>query len=227
MINKLVEFGKSFYGLVIYFAINILFSYIIHSINNIDYITYNILMILMEVTTLALLIYIYRKNLKKEFIDFDNNYKKYLSTGFKSWFVAIIVMGISNYYISNFIVKEIANNQAINQTVMTKMPLFAIIAMIITGPFIEELVFRYGFKRHIKNKYVYYFLATFVFTALHVFNGITSVNELLYFIPYGAMAASFAYTLNKTDNVFSSTVVHTIHNFISILLLIITMILGA
>ena len=226
MINKIIEFARGFYGLVIYFAVNILFSYIIVSIKNINYITYNILMISMDIVTLLLLIFIYRKRIKKDFIDFDKNYKDYLTLGFKSWFISIIVMGISNYLITTYVINEIATNQATNQLILSKMPLFSIIAMIITGPFIEEMVFRLGFKEHIKNKYLYYFLATFIFTSLHVFNGIDSPLKLLYFIPYGAMAFSFAYTLDKTDNIFTSTVIHTIHNTIAILLLIMTTILG-
>ena len=44
--NKFVEFAKSFYGLVIYFAINIITAYILTNfIDKTNYITYNIILI--------------------------------------------------------------------------------------------------------------------------------------------------------------------------------------
>ena len=84
IINNLTNIRKSFYGLIIYFAVNMIFSYIIKSNNdNLDYFTYNSLLISSELLTFILLIIVFRKKLKKDFKDFDQNYKKYLFIGFK------------------------------------------------------------------------------------------------------------------------------------------------
>ena len=46
LINNIITLGKSFYGLVIYFAVAFIFNYIIKSIPNITYIQHNILLII-------------------------------------------------------------------------------------------------------------------------------------------------------------------------------------
>lgn len=228
--NKIVNFFKelcaSFTGLIIYFVVNILFSYILNNYN----ITTNLLtitLIVMEVSLLLILILVFRKRIKKDFIDFDNNYKKYLSIGLSSWAIGIIIMAISNGLINMFVTNSIAYNQQVNQAIISKMPLYSIVAIIITGPFIEEIVFRLSFKTHLKNKYLYYFLTIFIFAGAHVFNGISSYSELLYFIPYGALAFSFTYTLDKTDNIFTTVILHTMHNTIAVILIALMTFLGA
>ena len=50
--------------------------------------------------------------------------------------------------------------------------------MIITGPFIEEITFRLGFKKYINNKKLYYILASFIFAFVHVKSAISTPSEL-------------------------------------------------
>ena len=109
---------------------------------------------------------------------------------------------------------------------MFKLPFYSVIAMIITGPLIEEIVFRLSFKENIKNKYLYYFLTVSIFAGIHVLNGISSPLDLLYIFPYGSMAISLSYILDKTDNIFASSVVHACHNALSIILVGISAFLG-
>lgn len=226
ILNSLTNIGKSFFGLVIYFAVLIFFSYIIRSYSNLDYITYTILLILSEVVTAILLFIVFRKKIKKDFIDFDKNYKKYLSFGFKIWLIGIAVMIISNNIIYKFIVNNIAYNQELNIIAIQKYPLYSVLATMIFGPFIEEIVFRLSFKESLKNKKLYYFLSILLFTSVHVLNGITNPLELLYFIPYGALALSFSYILDKTDNIFTTTIIHSFHNTLSIILIIASSFIG-
>ena len=219
LFNNIITLGKSFYGLIIYFSVAYIFSYIINSIPDMNSNLYNIFLILEELTTLLLLVIVFRKRLKKDFIDFDKNYKKYLYLGFKVWLIGVIVMMISNNIIYYFATNSIANNQSINMSVMNKYPLYSLIAMVMAGPFIEEIVFRLSFKNVLKNKALYYILSVLIFTSLHVFNGITSPIELLYFIPYGALAVSFSYILDKTDNIYTTAIIHTCHNALSVVLI--------
>lgn len=225
--NKFVEFAKSFYGLVIYFAVNFITAYIVNSFKDQLSITvYNIILIASEVIILGILIFLNRKKIKKDFIDFDKHYKKHLKVGIKAWLIGLLFMVISNYIIYNFFVNNIASNQEINTIVIQKMPLYTILGMIILGPFSEEIMFRLSFFEHIKNKYVYYILTVLIFAGMHTLNGMTSPIELLYFIPYGCMAVSFSYVMYKTKNVFTTTVIHTCHNAISVLLIAITPFFG-
>ena len=219
LLNYVTTLGKAFYGLVIYFALSFIFNFILKNIQEINITTYNLLLIFYEIITLLLLLFIFRKKIKKDFFDFDKNYKKHLSLGFKSWLIGIGVMLLSNSIICKFITDGIAYNQSANMLIISKLPLYSVISMIICGPFIEEVVFRLSFKEALTNKKIYYILSILIFTSLHVLNGISSPSELLYFIPYGSLAFAFTYILDKTDNIFSTVIIHTVHNALTIVLI--------
>ena len=227
MKNKIKEFIKSFYGLIIYFVIqmgsSLLFT---EQIKNGSYLLVNIIIIGTEFLTLFLLIYINRKRLKNDFKDFDHNYKKYLSFGIKVWIIGILGMAISNTIINTYFINTIASNEEADRAILNYYPLYSTIAMIFIGPFIEELAFRCGFKDHIKNKTLYYIITVGIFASVHVLNGMTSLIELLYFIPYGILAFALSYIYDKTDNIYTTTIIHTLHNALTIFILISQMMLG-
>ena len=228
IINGFKDIVKGSYGLFIYLFIQIGTGFVFaNQLKNGSYTLINIILIGSELITVGLLILINWKRLKDDFVDFDKNYKQYLKIGIKAWIIGLIVMMVSNTIINGFIFSDVANNEAINRAVINYYPLYSVIAMIFVGPFIEELTFRCGFKDHIKNKKLYYFLTVFIFAGAHVINGITTQLALLYFIPYGALAVAFSYTLDKTDNIFTTTIIHTLHNTISILILVAGMMFGA
>ena len=135
-------------------------------------------------------------------------------------------MAISNYCITTFITNNIAYNQEVNQIVINRYPLYSVIAIVMIGPFIEEMVFRLSFKEHLKSKKLFFILSVLTFTSIHVLNGITSPFELLYFIPYGSLALSFTYIFYKTDNIFTTTIIHTFHNALAIILIVLASFLG-
>lgn len=217
--NKLINLGKSFYGFIIYIAIAYIFSFIIKNINISNNTLYVTLLILSEITTLALLLFVFRKKIKKDFKDFDKNYKKYLALGFKIWLIGLIVMIISNSIIHYLITNSIPYNQELNIIAIKKLPLYSVISAVMVGPLIEEITFRLSFKENLTNKKLYYILSVVLFAGIHTINGITSPLELLYFIPYGSLALAFSYILDKTDNVFTTTVIHSLHNALSIILI--------
>ena len=115
IINKSLEFLKSFIGLFIYFAVNILFALILR--NTKDTNLYYITLIASEIILLLVLIIVYRKRLKKDFIDFDKNYKEYLSYGVQVWLIGLLIMAISNNIIYRFM--DTAYNQQVNVLVIS------------------------------------------------------------------------------------------------------------
>lgn len=227
ILDNLTSISKAFYGLIIYFAISFIFSYIINAnINNLTYVTYNIILISSELITATLLLIIFRKKLLIDFKDFDKNYKDYLSVGFKIWIIGFLVMLLSNYYINLLVPNTSAYNQELNQLAINNYPLYSVISIVMIGPFIEELVFRFSFKNNLKSKKMYYLLSVLIFSSLHALNGFNSLYDLLYFIPYGALAFTFSYIYDKTDNIFTTVIIHTFHNFIAVLLITMTTFLG-
>lgn len=227
MKNNIKEFLKAFSGLFIYFVVQLGSSMLFANITeNGSYLTINLVVIGTEIVTLLCLIFINHKRLKRDFCDFDKNWQKYLSLGVKVWLIGLLVMVVSNTIINTYFINEIASNEEANRNVLNYYPLYSTIAMIFIGPFIEELAFRCGFKDHIKNKKLYYFLTVMIFAGVHVLNGISSPIGLLYFIPYGGLAMALSYIYDKTDNIFTTTVIHTLHNGLTILILIGQMMLG-
>ena len=222
--NKVLDFFKSFIGIIIYFAVNIFFSSILKVIDKSNQPLFILVLCLSEIVLLLILLLVFRKRIKKDFIDFDKNYKKYLSYGIKIWLIGLLVMGLSNSIIYRFISEPV--NQQANELIISLYPLYSIISIIICGPFVEEIVFRLSFKEHIKNKYIFLILTTLIFAGIHIVPSMTSAIELLYFIPYGALALSFGIILQKTDNIFTTVLIHTFHNTMAILLITITTMLG-
>ncbi|MCI8575669.1 MAG: CPBP family intramembrane metalloprotease [Bacilli bacterium] len=190
-------------------------------IKNITYIGYYIIV-------LFLLIFIYRKSLKKEWTQFKKNPKELIKKGLSLWLQGFITMAMSNLIIINF-TNNIAGNEELNRQIITQMPLYAITLMCFIGPFIEELVFRKSFRPAFKNKYVYALITSFIFASLHVLNGfevltfshmLENWTQWLFLLPYGSLAFFFAIAYFETDNIFTSTIAHCFQNSLSVLLIL-------
>ena len=223
----IIDLIKGSVGFFIYLLIEIIFAYLITSIPNISIKTYELLMILMEFITLALLVLLHRKRLVKDFRKFSNKASDSLSLGVKTYLIALFFMAISNLIINNYIVNGIAANEAGVEAVVGRFPYFTLIGIIMIGPFTEEMIFRLGYYDNFKSKKAYYIVSTLLFAGMHVLNGMSSYIELLYFIPYGIMAYALCRILDKSDNIFTSTIIHTMHNMITIILICISTLMGA
>ena len=220
--SKIVNIIKAFLGLIIFFGVQLLTVTLFNNIlTNGGLVIRNLIYCGMELVTLGLLIIIHFDKLKEDFLDFDKNYEKYLKLAFRVYLIGLVVMVISNLIINKYIlVDNIAYNEQADRLVIFKYPFYSVLGIIVTGPFIEEMVFRLGFKRYFKSKIVYYVVSCILFAGVHVLNGISNPLELLYFIPYGSFAVAFAYILDKTNNIFSSTIIHTFHNTFSVLIIV-------
>src|SRR5574344_142431 len=226
--NKVLNYFESYIGFIIYFGIQIIFGLLFGNVlNGSNYVLKSTVLIIMELVSLFILVLINKKRLANDFKNFEINYKEYLRIGFKAWIIGLIIMCISNLVINLLFTSGIAANESTDRFILSQYPLFSVIGMIVCGPFIEELAFRVGFKDHVNNKWLYYISSIMLFASMHVLNGITTPIELLYFIPYGALSWSFAYALNKTNNIFTTTIVHTFHNTSAVILVVLASIFVA
>lgn len=181
--------------------------------------------LLIYIITIGLLLYIYRKTIKKECISYFKNFFKNFKTSFTYWLKALFFMMISNVSII-MILGNIAENESANRSIITSFPIFSIIAMVLLGPFIEELLFRKGFKKAFKNKTAFCLFTAFLFGAGHILISIdfTSLElfienlpQLLFIIPYGGIGYILAESYWETNNIFTSTTAHVIHNLFSVI----------
>lgn len=171
-----------------------------------------------NVVLLLILLLIFRKDIKKEWKIFKDNFLENIDIGIKYWLIGLGIMMISNIFINVFLqLGQAANEQAV-QSMITSLPWLMLINAGFIAPCTEEIVFRKGFKKAFPNKYAFIILSALVFGSLHVITSMTSPIELLYIIPYGALGAAFAYMYQKTNTIFTSISMHMFHNTALILL---------
>ena len=115
---------------------------------------------------------------------------------------------------------KITDNEATIRGLIKLAPLLMGFEISIYDTIIEELIFRHNIRSITDNKYIYPLLSGLVFGILHIISSIESPLDIIYIIPYGSLGVAFAMLYRKTDNIFSSIVVHSIHNTLTLLLLL-------
>ncbi len=169
---------------------------------------------------LLLIIIILRKSLKKDFIDYKNNFTSYFKIGARAWLIGVLIMIFSNLILNIFIFNgNISGNEQAVRKVLFEYPLLVMISSVFIAPIVEEITFRKILKDSINTKWLYIIFSGFVFGLLHSLTDISSILNFFYIIPYGALGSSFAYMNYKTNNIFTSITFHFLHNFITVVLL--------
>ena len=72
--------------------------------------------------------------------------------------------------------------------------------------------------KNIITKYLYILTSGLVFAGMHLLGQVTSTLDYLFLIPYGALGVAFAALYHKTDNIFSTMMMHSLHNTATIIL---------
>ena len=208
--NTFKKFMLFSFLLIGYLTFEVIYLIIGIDFTNITKELYILLSLIKYIFFMLLLILIYRKYLKEKWKDFRINFKKYAKISVKDWFTGFIIMIIANVIISNYIT-GLGENEAAVQTIIVKLPLMAFFMTTLFAPFNEEMIFRKSLQDVIKNKYLYMILSGFIFGLVHVI-GSNNPYEYLLIISYGALGFMFAHTINKTDNIFCTIMMHMFHN---------------
>ena len=123
--------------------------------------------LILYVISFAFLVFYYRKSLKEEGQKYIKNFKSFFFTALKSWGKALVFMFVTNLLIISLL-GNIAANESANRNIIGMFPLFSIFAMVFLGPFIEELLFRKGFRHVFTSKRAYCLLSGFLFGFAHI-----------------------------------------------------------
>lgn len=226
MNKKIFNFFRGIFGILLFVAVQLVWQLIFLDILKSDkFLLANIVFLGGEVVSALIFGFMNRKKLKNDYQDFNLNFKKYLKIGLKAWFIGILVMAVSNAAISS-ILGKVAENENNLRGLLGNYPIYIIFSTIIFAPFIEELTFRGNFREAFSNNKLFILVTSLLFAGIHVFNGITNPMELLYFIPYGSLAVAFGYTYVKTNNIYTTMVLHSLHNAISIGSLVLLYLVG-
>lgn len=206
-----------------YFVYTFFLSDIPLDIFNIDLTTISTMekilyLLLTDLVLILILFLVYRKDFKKDLGDFKLNWRTYLDMGFKYWIVGIAVMGASNFIIQYYVTDGIAANETTVRELIKSFPIYMVFATCFYAPLVEETIFRKSLKDILGYNLIFVFASGFIFGGLHVIGSATSVSDLLFIIPYSSLGVAFAYLYYKTKNIFSSIIMHTIHNTIFVAL---------
>lgn len=186
-------------------------------IKNISNLNYLILTILSDIVLSFIFYLIYRKELKKDFNTFKSNFNKCFDSGLKYWLIGLSIMVIANILIAMFTPLSNSTNEKSVQSLIPTSPALMFIAAGIFAPIIEEITFRKTFQTIFKNKWTFALISFLVFGYIHVMNS-NNPLELLYIVPYGSLGLVFALTDYETNTVFTSIMMHMIHNSMLIIL---------
>ena len=197
---------------------------------NIDYTKMNLIskvtyLLVTEFIYLFILFWIYRKRFVNDFKDFKTNFKPYIKKYMEYWALSFALMLISNFIIISLFPNSVATNQEIVNSNIMVAPIYMLISSVIFAPFLEETIFRLGFREIFKNDTLFIVMSGLVFGGLHVISSYTNLINLIYIIPYSIPGFIFAYTLVKSKNIFVPMSLHCFHNaimmFVQIVLLFI------
>ena len=101
---------------------------IIFTIFNVDLNTisdknYVIYYTISSLTLNIILISIYRKDFIKDFKNYFKNFPKNFETSFKYWIIGLIIMYVSNFFITFILHKQIAGNEETVRNYLAALPL--------------------------------------------------------------------------------------------------------
>ncbi|MCK9235458.1 MAG: type II CAAX endopeptidase family protein [Acholeplasmataceae bacterium] len=118
----------------------------------------------------------------------------------------------------NFPPSEAANQLAIIRALNSNGVIFMILAAVIIGPIVEELVFRKSIFGLIKNDTVAVIVSALLFGAIHLTQESSVVEALVNGISYFVMGAIFGYIYVKNKrNIYAPIAVHMVVNLISVI----------
>ncbi len=146
---------------------------------------------------------------------------------FAIYFVANIVLNALIYFFHDVVFNlsgEIGSNQnqsSLESTIKTA-PLVAFLAIVVLGPLMEEIAFRYALIGSFKSKRVGVLVSVIVFASMHLLASIgtgTLLNDLWTLPSYLLMGTILALIYVRTDNLFYSYLFHMINNFLAFIII--------
>lgn len=177
-----------------------------------------------DIGFMIILFLIYKDKIIKDFKEYFKNFGNNFENSFKYYFVGVVVMLFSNLFIALAFSDATANNEEAVRSLIDTAPLYMLFSVSIYAPFVEEIIFRHGIKDCFKDsdnmilRFSYIIISGFIFALMHILGQTTSYLDYLYIIPYMSLGVAFSSLYSKTDNIFSSISMHSLHNTVTIIL---------
>ncbi|MDD4187688.1 MAG: CPBP family intramembrane metalloprotease [Bacilli bacterium] len=164
--------------------------------------------------------FINRYEIKEMFNKFKKKPAKNLKKNLIIWMIGFILMMVANYIIIIIIPEGSITNEILVREMYSKYLIASFISFIIIVPMIEEIVFRLSFN-NISNKYLYLISSSLVFSVLHSLGSINNLISIIYILPYLILGITFGLVYYRSENVFDSISIHSLHNLVVLICYII------
>lgn len=222
------ENKKTLLKTILIFILYIFYTNIATKIFSIFGITNDItIMFSADILFLIIIVSIYFKKLKQDFIDFKKNY----TLKQKIWiiikyviliFIINFLMGIiTQIFIPTEAIKTDANSNQIGN-LFELSTFYTLFKTLIFASFAEELLFRESIYEVVKNKRAFVIISATIYTAVNIIyningNGYIWIDFIAYLLDY--LILSYAY-LKNNNNIFIIILIKLFYNIIPTLLLI-------
>ena len=124
------------------------------------------------------------------------------------------------------LLKNISSNESQVREMLYNNVFLSMISISIIAPISEEIIFRKSIRPLINNRWVYVVVCGLLFGGAHILTNVLSgefvISDLIYVLPYACLGGSFALMDYNTKTTFSSIVIHSLHNTITGIMLLIT-----
>lgn len=234
MKEKIYSLLKLLLCFIFFFCIGDIFSYVL-GIFGIDVTKFSnkilvIYQFIMSFIIFIVLFFTYKKTINKDYESFRKEKNKNITYIIKMFvifmivkylvsFISVLIMTLLNFDTSSMT----SVNQNLIESYVKASPILMLISTAIFAPFYEEVLFRLGFKKVFKNKYIFVILSGMIFGLMHVFpleEGIPLMLGIMQSITYVTMGIFLSYVYYKTDNIFISIGIHFLNNLLSVLAMI-------
>lgn len=180
-----------------------------------------IVKMIIDVSFITLTYFMFKETINSSFKKIFKEPWKFIKYVVFFWILFLILPSIYSAVMEKIFNISAPNNYGM-LNLAKKVPGYLIFNMIIFAPFIEEMVFRNGFKVLIKNKFLYVVISTLVFALFFAYatnNGVTAnifgmeiLLSYIFIVPYIITGFISSYTYLKTDNIFVPMVIRIIQN---------------
>ena len=212
--NKIIKNLLMFLSYFVYQYI-VLFIILLLGIKLDTNLSKNIYLISTSLIYLLFVLFMYRKELISDLKSFK------IKTILK--YIPIYIIGITLMVSLNALIYKITNttisgNEENVREYIKLFPIYMCFSTVIYAPFVEEIIFRKTFKNMIKNSTIFILISGIMFGLVHISLDGNIYKELLITVPYMIMGFDFAYIYHKSNNIFTTITIHSLHNLILLLI---------
>lgn len=164
--------------------------------------------------------------MKKQLIDFKQNWQKYLLYGIVLGTGCLLVAEIFGGTITSLFGGEnTSSNQELINTLTDAHPALMILTSVFLAPILEEMMFRgivFSWLYEV-NPYFAHLVSAFLFGFVHIMSSVLSGNmfEWVQIFSYFFMGIVLSVLYEKTNNIYVPILTHATNNLISMILLLV------